>query len=320
MDNLNVANGYGYATDRMIDSLKRLGHEVNINDSTAPVEIWFDQPQHWKWNDGYRIGYHPWESTGLQEGWLEAMNNCDEVWTPSQLIATWYRRAGVSKPLYVYEHGVDKIWSPKVRNNDKIRFLHVGAEAARKGGWDALRAFRKAFPTRDDVELTLKVTKFNMGLERVGKVSVVNGRLPISQMVQMYHDHDVYVYPSWGEGFGLTPLQAMATGMPTISVREWAPFSRFMDPNLCLEANMKKSPWQEIHPGEMFRVNQDDLVDRMRWIVDNYDTARTFATAQTEAISRDYDWDNVTKNTFDLLEKRLAKLPERSGLRTPAML
>src|SRR5690606_37888916 len=109
---INATNGYGYATTNMIASLERLGYAVNQNDHTADVEIWSDQPHHWNFSPGpYKIGYHPWESTELLPGWAEIMNECDEIWTPSPVIADWYvRYAGIKVPVYVYEHGVDDIW------------------------------------------------------------------------------------------------------------------------------------------------------------------------------------------------------------------
>lgn len=308
LENMNVTNGYGYATDRMIDSLQRLGHTIRTNDATAPVEIWFDQPHHWKWRKSqYKIGYHPWESTRLQKGWVDLMNQTDEIWTPSPLIAKWYAEDGVEKPIYVYEHGVDRVWSPQKREvKDKIMFLHVGAEAARKGGWDVMTLFRRAFPTRKDVGLTLKIVNRKWtDIEKVGRINIINRKMSLTELVSMFHSHHVYAYPSWGEGFGLTPLQAMATGMPTITVPDWAPYKRFLDPRLTLSAKLKPSPWQQIHPGKMLRPSFDDLVDRMRWVADNYDDAHQFALSQTGAVQDEYDWDSLTREAFDNLEKRL---------------
>lgn len=304
---MNVANGYGYATERMVDSLRRLGHTIEENDPSAPVEMWFDQPHHWNFISSYRIGYHPWESTKLQDGWVAKMNDCDEVWTPSPIIANWYAEDGVEKPIYVYEHGVDKIWTPQVRDTSgKIRFLHVGAEATRKGGWDTLRLFRTAFFNRDDVELTLKLVNSNwVNLERVGKTSIINRKMGIDELVSLFHSHHVYVYPSWGEGFGLTPLQAMATGMPTICTAAWAPYERFLDPNLKLDSELKPSPWPKIHPGKMLRPKFDELVDMLRWVADNYEQAAAFAHAQVPGIQKEYDWDNLTRSAFESLESRL---------------
>lgn len=306
---MSESNGYGYATKGMLESLNRLGYHVEQNDSKADVEIWFNQPQNWNFTPGpYKIGYHPWESTLLIPGWAEIMNKCDEIWTPSPLIADWYvKYAGITRPVYVYEHGVDHVWEPRERKvEDKIRFLHIGAEATRKGGWDVLRLFRSAFPERNDVELTLKMINSSWaGLSRVGKTNIINERYDFAQLQQLYYDHHVYVYPSHGEGFGLTPLQGMATGMPTIATEEWAPYKRFFDPRLTVSSQMVTSPWEQIHPGKILRPDFDEVVDRMRWVADNYDDAQMFAQGQTAKIHEEYDWDRITSHTFNALETRL---------------
>lgn len=304
-NNLNTGQGYGYATDRATDALTQLGYDWSYNEP-SDVHIWFDQPHHWKFDkNSYKIGYCAWESTQLKDDWVERMNVCDEIWTPSPLIADWYRADGVTPPIYVYEHGVDPVWKPVQRECDTLRFLHIGAEAARKGGYDVLRAFRKAFPNNDDVELTLKMVDTGWNIDRIGRTSIVNKKLTLEELIALHTTHHVFVYPSWGEGFGLTPLQAMATGMPTITVPAWAPYHRFLDPNLQLSSKLKKSPWQEAHPGQMFRVDQDDLVDKMRFAYENYDDCVRFANDQLEKIQLEYDWLRLTESVFGDLEKRL---------------
>lgn len=311
-DKMNVKNGYGYATDRMLDSLTRLGHEVNPNDEDAPVEIWFDQPHHWKFRDNqYKIGYHPWESTHLLDGWVDIMNQCDEIWTPSPLIAEWYQKDGISVPIHVYEHGVDKIWQPKEVKSDKMKFLHVGGEAARKGGWDAANAFRFALPHADDVEFTMKLYQSNWNISKVGRISIIVEKMELPELVDLFQQHQVYVYPSAGEGFGLTPLQAMACGIPTITVPAWAPYKRFLDPNLCLESKLKASPWQDVHPGKVFKVTQEELRSKLVWVHENYDQAKDFAMSQVDKIKAEYDWDLLTEKTFKSLENRV-KITQKS--------
>lgn len=308
-DRISGRNGYGYATLRMIESLRRLGYHVEDNDAKADVEIWFSQPQNWKWSDGpYKIGYHPWESTQLLPGWPEIMNGADEIWTPSPLIAGWYKQySGITRPVYVYEHGIDHVWEPRERVvEDRIRFLHVGAEATRKGGWDAMRLFRTAFPERNDVELTLKIINSGwVGLDRIGKTNIINKSYTFEQLQDLFYAHHAYVYPSWGEGFGLTPLQAMATGMPTICTGAWAPYYRFFDERLIIGSEFKKSSWEEIHPGYMFRPKFDDVIDHMRYVADNYESVSDFAMKQTAEIHSEYDWDTITGRVFSDLEKRL---------------
>lgn len=314
VDRINEKNGYGYATLCMLKSLAELGYEVNENDPTADVEIWFNQPQNWQWTPGvpYRIGYHPWESTKLLKGWTDIMNGCDEIWTPSSLTADWYvTHAGVRVPVYVYEHGVEHEWAAVNRKrSDHFQFLHVGAEASRKGAWEELvPAFRAAFGGgnyRDNVGLTLKMINSSWnGIEHLGGVHYINERWSIERLRQSFYDHHAYVYPSWGEGFGLTPLQAIATGMPTITVPRWAPYAEFLDPRLNLSSELTNTKWPDIHPGQMLKPNYDDLIDHMRWVVDNYEMARDFATSTAPAVHLKYDWNTLTKTTFEALEKRL---------------
>lgn len=301
-------NGYGYATNRMLDSLQRLGYSVKANDPTADVEIWFDQPPHWKFQKGvYKIGYHPWESTTLPKGWADIMNQCDEIWTPSPVVADWYRRyAGITVPVYVYEHGVDPVWTPAERKVEgTFKFLHIGGEAARKGAKEVMQAMRLGFPRPADVSLTMKIQSNGWQIGKLPRINVINHSMPIEQLVQLYHDHHAFVYPSWGEGFGLTPIQALATGMPTITIPNWAPYRDYLDPNLCVDSRLVKSPWPKIHTGNMWEPNLDSLIDAMRYAYNNYDEVNTSARNGIKALTEHYSWDRFTDEAFSALAKRL---------------
>lgn len=308
-ETLQGLNGYGYATRCMLESLARLGYEVNFNDPTADVGLVFDQPQHAKfYSSQYKIIFHPWESTQLLPGWVDIMNSCDEVWTPSPVVAKWYRSDGVERPVFVYEHGIEHSWAVKNRisSTGPIKFLHVGAEATRKGGWDTVRLFRDAFLGSHDVELTIKMVNSSWnGFPRVGNVRYINETYSLWNLQQLFRNNHVYIYPSWGEGFGLTPLQAIATGMPTITVPDWAPYRDFLDPDLELGAKLAKSSWQDIHPGYMFRPSFDDIVDRLRYAFYNYEKVHEYAQHTAKLVHERYDWDTITKRVFTDLENRL---------------
>lgn len=309
VDHIDVKNGYGYATTCMLESLERLGYQVSENDASADVEIWFDQPHWWKFSPGtYKIGYHPWESTQLLPGWAEKMNQCDEIWTPSPLIADWYKRyMGIKVPIYVYEHGVEHSWMPQYRELDgPITFLHVGTEASRKGGWDMPDVFRRAFPQKQGRRVTLKMIKSSWnGVPELGGIRYYNKKMDFKELQTMFYDHHVYVYPSWGEGFGLTPLQAIATGMPTITLPGWAPYARFLDPELTVGHTMADSKWPKIHPGKMMKPNLDEVVEAMRYVDANYEECVDFAMKKAQEVHIHYDWDNITSRVFSDLQRRL---------------
>ncbi len=320
--NLSLTNGFGIAGFNLVTSLQRLGHTVRFADEEAPVEIAFCQPDYSEWSnpDAYHIQYTPWESTVLPPGWVEAFNeNCDEVWTPSPLIMQWYRDAGVTTPIFVYEHGIENIWTPKRRRRgDKLRFLHVGEPAPRKAGQMAMEAFIDVFGEREDVSLTIKA--WNRSTVRVKKhgsiignpqvvyknVKTVYDELTPEQMVSLFHHHDALIYPSWGEGFGLIPLQAMATGMPTICTEAWAPYKEFLEPALRLSSRLVDSPWPQTHMGKMFEPSYTDLIEAMKFVDREYERVAGLAYRTSFKVIEHYDWDNLTREAFDRIVTKLS--------------
>jgi glycosyltransferase involved in cell wall biosynthesis len=304
--NLELSNGYGIAGYNVVTSLQRLGHTVPWQDKNTRVQIHFSQPQWKKFFRGqYKIIYTPWESTELQEGWKTKFNRCDEVWTTSPLIKNWYKEAGVKKPIYVYEHGVDPRWSRVEYKEDTfdrpLRFLHVGAPSPRKDARMAVRAFTKAFPERiyPDVSLTLK-SYAGDHLGDLGDPRIIrNTSMPTDiQMNQIYMNHDIIVYPSWGEGFGLIPLQAMYYAKPVISTAAWAPYHRFLEQGLKVRSRLVESPWPEIHPGMMFQPEEDDLIRAYREAYENRELYTKQAQVRAVPVAQEYNWDRLTEGVM----------------------
>lgn len=323
-NNLKVDNGYGYAGHNIRTSLERLGHSVEFHDENADVQIDFCQPTLYShFPSQYKIGYTPWESSALPEGWKEGFSSVDEVWTTSQKCKEWYENAGISRPIHVFEHGIEQIWSKKHRKSKKrVKFLHVGEPAPRKGGQMALEAFTRAFGGQDDVHLTIKSNGFNstriyastvnrggprsiIGLpHQVYKnVTVIEDSLDLDELVELYHSHHALVYPSWGEGFGLIPLQGLATGMPTICTGAWAPYERFLG-KLNLNSRIADSKWSDIHPGKMYEPNMDHLVELYRYIYENYEELSQSFYDNSDRVHSEYNWDTLTENAFKHLENK----------------
>lgn len=306
-------NGYGYATVEMVKALQTLGYEVTFNDPKADVGICFDQPHHSKWyGDQYKIQFTPWESTVIPDEWRDIMNSVDEVWTPSPLVADWFvadgiKSNGLKTPVYVYEHGVDtETWKPVKRKiTGPTRMLHAGGEAVRKGVTDVMKARRMAFGDSDDVELHLKIISETWNIPWFPHVFVHNKEYPLNELVDIFNSCHVYVYPSYGEGFGLTPLQAMATGMPTICTAAWAPYKRFLHPDLALGSRLLPSPKPQIHPGYVTIPNFEELVEAMKKVHENYDMYHEHALEQVPKIKEEYNWVTLTEDVFKKLEKRL---------------
>lgn len=73
------------------------------------------------------------ESTVVWPHWVDSMNQVDEIWVGNQFAADAVSSSKVKTPVYVFEHGIDDIWTPKQRGRGgKIRFLHVDSGSPRK--------------------------------------------------------------------------------------------------------------------------------------------------------------------------------------------
>lgn len=315
--NLDATRGFGNAGFQVVRSLQELGHTVPFNKDSSQVQLSFNHPVSYEFADHqYKIGYTPWESTEIPEFWRSAMNGCDEVWATSPWVADVFRNNGVKKPLYVYEHGLDPKWQRMDRTIDGVvKFLHIGEPALRKGGQMAVDAFRAAFGNRRDVHLTVKcyyqhhlLAWTPEGLMRPNfafdNVTVITENLSSAELRNLYQDHHAMVYPTYGEGFGLIPLQALGTGMPVISTAEWAPYKEFL--SLRIPARLDRSVWS-VHPGNVYYPDYDHLVDLYRETFKSIEFWTKVHQDQVDQVHAKNNWLTKTNDVFQSLEKRLTE-------------
>jgi glycosyltransferase involved in cell wall biosynthesis len=114
------------------------------------------------------------------------------------------------------------------RSADRARVLSVGRLVERKGHADLIRAMRvvpeaecvvvggppPAQLEADPMAQRLRALAEN---NRVGDRVHLIGQVPADEMPRLYRSADVVVCPPWYEPFGLTPLEAMACGVPVVA-------------------------------------------------------------------------------------------------------
>ena len=121
------------------------------------------------------------------------------------------------------------------------------------------------------------------------------------QVNGLYDLCDVLVYPSWGEGFGFIPLQAMASGIPTICTAGWADYKKYI--TMPLDSVWFESPWQQTHPGLMLKPNYSQLKFFMEDIAKDYNYYSSIAYKNSFLIHKDYSWDKVSETAVKRLKK-----------------
>ena len=111
--------------------------------------------------------------------------------------------------------------------HDPVRVLYAGQLHAYKGVHTILKAVSllTGMPGTPSFTLTIAgkgpeeyTSRLRSEAEKLSIPVTFTGIVPHDQMPEVYRSHDVFIFPSiWEEPFGLTHLEAMASGLPVIS-------------------------------------------------------------------------------------------------------
>jgi glycosyltransferase involved in cell wall biosynthesis len=308
--NLDVHGGYHIAGSEL---LKSIDQDIDIIDKASNV-LNFCKPEDYKFKD-YTVGYTPWESTDVPESWIEPLSKVDDFWTT----ATWLKhifQPYVKREIFVVPHGIGRVWQPLLHHydgNEAFTFIHVGEPALRKGGDILLDIWYKHFSNRKDVRLIVKAVGHTQArlansegsnyasFYNLDNVQVITEAIHPAELWQLYAMSQCMIYPSRGEGFGLIPFQALASGLPTI-----LPMSAMGDFSHEYGIQLTNTKWVEsddqfIHPGRWLDHDEEEIVAKMEFMIENYKWMAEQAYMQAKMLRAKYSWENVA----DLIIRRL---------------
>lgn len=308
---LSDHTGYGRATNALVAALER--RDIHI-DASAPTVINFCMPKHYVYRD-YTIGYTPWESTDIPKGWREPMMKVDELWSTSSWSSETLGRI-TNRDVWTLHHGLDDVWKPTHHRfgyeERPFTFLHVGEPAIRKGGDLVLDAWYRAF--RDtEMRLIFKSTGIPQCRvkDRSGSIvfsppmlkngSVINKVYSDLEMWRLYCEVDCMVYPTRGEGFGFIPLEAMASGLPTILPSDGGT-GDFSNYGVGLHKYMWVDSGELEHPGMWLDHSVKEIIDRMRYVRRMYDQNAERAYVNAIKLREEFNWDTIAEKLIDRLQ------------------
>ena len=330
----NGASGYSYSYYKMIEHFSKFKYrnekmQILDNSSEANAQLFYMEPEWYNqnnmqnlrspdfkkfYNHQYKIQGTHLEATKVWSHWIDAMNAVDEIWVGNYFAKDAVINSGITTPTYVFEMGIDDMWKPYKRgNNRKIKFLHIDSGSPRKRADMAQLAFSKAFSNRNDVSLTLKYhgheNAQGFGLSTMmiplhENIHCIYETLSQQQVIDLYNSHDVLVYPSEGEGFGFIPLQALATGMPVISTGRWCSYEDLLGSNV-IESTLGKTQHTGYDHGEVVLPEIDSLIYLMRKVVDNFDNEINYYFNQAPSVYARYNWQTRSDEFLKSVVKRL---------------
>lgn len=330
----NGTSGYSYSYYKFLEHFPNFSYgkskmQVLDNSPDANVQLFYMEPEWYNlhnmenlrtqnfqkfYQHQYKIqGVHL-EATKVWEHWIKPMNSVDEIWVGNYFAKDSVLNSGINTPTYVFELGLDDMWKPQKRGqNRQIRFLHVDSGSPRKRSDMAQEAFSRAFRGRGDVAMTFKYHAHEdargFGLSSFlipphENINYIYETYNQEQMIQLYYDHDVLIYPSEGEGFGFIPLQALATGMPVISTGLWCSYVDLLGQNV-IDAKIGPTQHTGYFHGEVVLPEIDSLIYLMRKMVDNFDSEIKYYFDQAPSVYERYNWQTRCDTFLKSVVKRL---------------
>lgn len=266
---------------------------------------------------GPRVAVTMFESSKIPREWVKPLNECDAVIVPSRFLVEVFKKAGVRKPIHVVPLGISETYHyvQRPRERKPYTFLTLGDRGTRKGWLIAIEAFVKAFGDDPNYRLIIKCRKAGLPVTiNHDNIEILAADMTESEMFELYKSVDCYVFPTHGEGFGLPPREAAATGLPVITTN-WGgtadELKRWAYPIRCKEVKA----WPD-HPdfgqrnmGKWAKPDVDHLIEQMQFVVSAsqkrvWGKQRNFFETQawrsSERARRLYSWERWAMSVYEI--------------------
>jgi len=294
----------------------------------------------------YKILYTTIESYTVQDQFLAACQNYEEIWLTSEWSASILRKYLPDRPIYAICTGAD----PNIYTEEGDRFdfkpniksfvfLSVFAWNYRKGPDVLCKAYFDEFSQDDDVSLLimsryqsgrtrhhrekirLDIDKYMEGFPNKDMPHIVrfNQMLPENDMPKLYRAADAFILTTRGEGGNLPALEASLCGLPLIMTNCSGQQGYLRPDNSYLIDVDRIAP---VQPGQMHlhywdghefpqltsQGVHDQVKQHMRHVYENYDEAKKRNRKMQQLIHQDFTWTHTANAAIERLKEINKKL------------
>jgi hypothetical protein len=270
-------------------------------------------------DDSIKIAYSMFEASAIPHDWPMILNNhFDAVVVPDNFLVEVYKNSGVTIPIFVIPLGIyiDEFLSKPIKEDHHYPFTFgfSGAFFDRKNHRMLLHAFVQEFGNRPDVALKMhgrfgdilyKELEGFVATSGVTNVELRNKPLSWQEYREFIGSLDCYVSLSKGEGFSITPREAMAQGIPCIITNNTA------QRTLCasgfvrsVESEVREAAYfshLKQYVGYNFNCTLSDARSALRDVFDNYPFYKQKAKQAREWVQQ-YLYKNLRKRYLNLIK------------------
>ena len=310
------SDGYGMSRDLIRTEL--FAHNIMLKETfeNQKIGLLYSYPNGvTQMRNDVRIVMTMFESDKIPEDWPDYLAMADEVIVPSKWVADTFARAGVKTtivPLGYNDRAFKYIERTiPVENDEPFTFVHYNSFNIRKGFSEVFKAFTEEFSDNEPVRLILKTTDRKPAIPIMNNiypnVEVITGSVSEQELSDILGRANCMVYPSRGEGFGITPLEAMATGLPAIVPNEHG-ISEYFNSNYMLEVKAtERCPglyhrFKGTDVGEMVVCDVEDLKKQMRYAYNHQREMHELGKSASEYVKK-YTYRSTAERLAEVLKK-----------------
>ncbi len=313
-------DGYGIASAKIYDNINALGMPISFHNQGQPIGLLFHNPYSIiNLENDYLAIFTMFESDKIPDDWIYYLKYADLVIVPSKWCQKVFEKSGIKTTVVPlgYDDTVFKYEERYVKRDKKevFTFLHFNSFDVRKGFREVFQAFTEEFDKTEPVKLVLKTRLNSIPLPitpaQYPNIEIIKGTAYDMELVNIIKRSDCFVFPSMGEGFGIPPLECMATGMPVI-VPNAHGITEYFDPEYMYEAKVEKlTPalyysYKGVDVGKMVQCDVKQLRSQMRYVYEHQKDALAKGKKASEYVKK---W-TIKKSSAELLEV-LKKLTEQ---------
>lgn len=307
----SIGNAYGYKVHN--DTLRKYVSKIANITEKAENSLLITSPEYIKIStDKVNWVFSMFEGTTLPDVYVNKLKHADFWLTPSNWVRDLFCQYFDPDRIFVVNHGVESVFSYKKRSfpqHRPFRFFWLGAPNPRKG-WEEIIHTWKLTKLEDDprFELYLKTTRVG-GIKRQKNVIIDGRNLNIKDLVGLYHEAHCFLFPTRGEGFGLTLAEAMRTGLPCIST-DYSGCRDFFDKSVGVPIGFSFGDGKitfigdnKTHSTKIAFPNVDEMCGAMVYIYENYKDALKLGERASARIRSKFTWENSARTLINLIEE-----------------
>jgi glycosyltransferase involved in cell wall biosynthesis len=282
--------------------------------------------------DHINIAYSMFESDRIPSFWVDALNQkFDAVIVPDKFLLYVYKKCGVNIPIFVAPLPIfldDFLDDKNEHKFDKDKPFTFGCSAmfvSYKNQEKIIKAFARYFKNNSNFRLKLHGRVGNIGYLKniieslsLNNVDIILKRLSHNDYIDFIKSLDCYVFISKGEGFSITPREAMACAIPVIlsdnTVHKTIVKSGFVYP---IKSKIRVKSMFQIYfkdnVGFQYDCNEIDIANGMKDIYLNYDIYKNIAKRGKEWVKK-YSFQSIKGIYLSLFKPRYITLSDNNNL------